>query len=274
MGCTARDWFPNACLGVDTAKWQNPSVPWQALLDTGLFRFASIKWWHGPWRGDASTQACAEQQHREAKEAGFLVGRYAWWLPDQSAKDQAEAWTYVGWPSDELSLLLDFEQPDAKKGLVTLASAEELVSRIVDKTGVFPMIYSGKWWADQWLAKESAVLSQCRYWHAAYPNIQSKGTQYKEALEEWLSMQAPALPKIWESSVPIGWQADGDHGLVLPNGVDVDIDIADWEEIRKYAPNFGPVVPSLERYAPTNALTLDEEIQSLANAEAKKDGVV
>jgi hypothetical protein len=86
-------------------------------------------------------------------------------------------------------------------------------------------------------------------------------------------MKAPVLPVIWDDVVPIGWQADGDHGLVLPNGVDVDIDIADWDEIRRYAPNFGPVTPSLERYKndrDDSVVTDDEVVASLWDATIKK----
>jgi hypothetical protein len=84
-------------------------------------------------------------------------------------------------------------------------------------------------------------------------------------------MKAPKLPVIWDNVVPVGWQADGDHGLLLPNNVDVDIDIADWDEIRRYAPNFGPKIHTLESYKPDEVITDDEVVASLFDSKKRPD---
>lgn len=267
-----RDLLTDPAIGFDVAHFQGASVPWQAARDLGA-KWVVVKWWHGPWRNQP---AVAEQQYREAKAAGLLVGRYAWWLPQQDADAQILAWCATSDDSD-LPLTIDVEEPSAAHGPATLAALERIVTRVEQFTGRKPIIYSGAWYADAWLGTSSPILAACPYWHAAYPRKAAKGTDYAGALAEWLEQTAPTLPRIWASSRPVAWQLDGTDdatgtgALRLPNGVDVDVNIGDWAALTALVPAYhrdtdpapwDPTPPAL-RLSPTEVPSLEQVLQEL-----------
>lgn len=249
MSACLRDWFDAPVLAIDVARYQHAKVPWPELYAAG-FRFAVIKWWHAQWRGDAATRAIAEQQIREAEAAGFIVGKYAWWDPRQPEGAQVDAWTAEPWDDHHLPLMIDAEEPGAAKGVATREALERIVLEIERRTGRKPMIYSGTWWADQWMPGDSPILAACPYVHAAYPGKRASGTQYAEALAELLDKPAPTLPRIWRGQRPVMAQVDGDGGLVLPNGTDTDVDIADEPRLRALVPAIRDTSPGLA-WSPT-----------------------
>jgi len=268
-----KDLVSDPAIGFDVAHFQGASIPWRAARDLGA-KWVVIKWWHGPWRNQP---AVAEQQYREAKAAGLLVGRYAWWVPGQSVETQIDAWTSQPWDDADLPLTIDLEDPNAPKGPACLSACEHIVTALEQRTGRKPIVYSGEWWARDWLGSSSAALAACPYWHAAYPRKAAKGTDYAGALAEWLEQTAPTLPRIWASSRPVAWQLDGTDdasgtgALRLPNGVDVDVDLGDWAALTALVPThrdtdpgtpFDPTPPAL-RLSPTEVPSLEQVLQEL-----------
>lgn len=251
-----RDLVSDPCTMLDVAHFQGAAIPWAKCAELGV-RAVVIKWWHGPWRNQPLV---AEQQYREAKAAGLLVGRYAWWVPGQSVDVQIDAWTSTPWADDDLPLAIDLEDPAAPKGPACLAACVRIVEECERRTGRKPLIYSGAWWADAWLGTVATALARCPYWHAAYPRKAAKGTDYSGAVSEWLAQDAPRLPAIWAAERPVAWQLDGTDdatgtgGLRLPNGVDVDVNLADWSALTALVPSLrhtdpAPAPPSPE-YGP------------------------
>ena len=267
-----RDLVTDPCAMLDVAHFQGASIPWEECAALGI-RAVVIKWWHGPWRNQP---AVAQQQYREAKAAGLLVGRYAWWVPNASVDAQIAAWLSDPWPDEDLPLCIDMEDPALPKGPATLAAAVRIVEALEHATGRAPIIYSGSWWADAWLGARSPELARCPYWHAAYPRKAAKGTDYAGAVAEWLAQDAPRLPAIWAAETPIAWQLDGTDdatgtgALRLPNGVDVDVNLADLSALRRLVPThrdtdpapFDPTPPAL-RLSPTEVPSLEQVLQEL-----------
>ena len=267
-----RDLVTDPCAMLDVAHFQGAMIPWEECAALGI-RAVVIKWWHGPWRNQP---AVAQQQYREAKAAGLIVGRYAWWVPNASVDAQITAWLSDPWPEDDLPLTIDMEDPGLPKGPATLAAAVRIVEALEQATGRAPIVYSGAWWADSWLGTRSPELARCPYWHAAYPRKAAKGTDYAGAMAEWLAQDAPRLPAIWAEECPIAWQLDGTDdatgtgALRLPNGVDVDVNLADLTLLRRLVPThrdtdpapFDPTPPAL-RLQPTEVPSLEQVLQSL-----------
>lgn len=269
-----KDLVAEPCIVLDVAHFQGAAIPWDACKALGV-RAVIIKWWHGPWRNNP---AVAEQQYREAKAAGLLVGRYAWWVPSAGIDRQIAAWTSDDWPDDDLPLSIDLEDPSAPKGPVTLHDCERLVLG-VEAAKRTPIQYSGGWWADPYLGHASEVLASRPYWHAAYPRKAAKGSDYAGALAEWLEQTAPTLPRIWANSRPVAWQLDGTDdatgtgALRLPNGVDVDVNIGDWAALTALVPAYhrdtdpapwDPTPPAL-RLHPDEVPALEDVLASLAD---------
>jgi len=88
-----------------------------------------------------------------------------------------------------------------------------------------PLLYTGKWfWAGSvGVGVDSAEAASYPLWHAQYPSTRRDTRPYRDAVAGLPADPAIALP--WESRglKEAIWQFDGDGGLYLPNGVDVDV---------------------------------------------------
>ena len=280
-----REWFSKPTLGIDCSRWQTPNIPWKKLREAG-FRFAIIKFFHGPWGGDAETRACAERQYKGAKDEGFLVGPYGWWEKSGSPSildERINAWTKEMPLDDDLPLMIDCEEKSLPQNVQTRLDGEYLFRKYRERTGRDAICYSGSWWADLWMPGSSELLREIPYAHAAYPSIHASGTDYEGALKEWLAMEQPELPILWRGKRPLMWQADGDRGLVLPlednapkgtPHVDVDVDLADWDDLCALVPalrnlavqepfDWRKPAPALRPFSPSEVATAEEVIAGL-----------
>ena len=254
---TLGDLIVEPALGIDVARWQNEVIPYRASADLGI-RFVSVKFWHGPWRGDAPTRAAAERQYKDAKNEGLLAGQYAWWIPSHNWEEQVAAWCAVT-SDDDLPLSIDCEENPTNKAQARL-DLIAINNRCKQLTGRSPIIYGGRYWIDQWIGTdESEELAESPLWLPAYPRKAARDTNYAGALAEWLLAKAPGEPAIWKDQVAVAWQLDGSDdntgtgALRLPNGIDVDVDLADWVRLSALVPALSrlrtPVSPTLAEYA-------------------------
>lgn len=226
-------------IGVDVSHWQGTAIDWAALRAAGV-GWAVVKAWHG--RSVVNSWA---QQFAGAARAGVeLVGRYAWWLPDADLSMQVGAWT--GGPfgrgdgRGELPLTIDVEEAGTRlRGRALLDPLEALVSRVADRIGQAPILYTGDWyWRDFLGDLDSPIVAACPLWLAAYPRKSTGGTRYREAVAEVCGGALPRVPRPWADRglAPVAWQFDGDRGLVLPTtGADVDINTAAGAQLRALA---------------------------------------
>lgn len=221
-------------LGYDLAHWQGRVIPWADAKALGI-RWAVAKTWHG--RGEVASQL---EQLEGARVATIeIVGRYGWMLPDADLNAQVAAWTSMVRARDELPLAIDFEEPcTAARGQSLIARLEHCIEAVSDRIGQRPIIYTGAWyWTGYALNLDSQIVAECPLWLAAYPRKAASGTRYQEAVAEVCGGVMPSVPRPWKDRgiEPIAWQFDGDKGLLLANGVDVDVNTAAWSRLRALA---------------------------------------
>jgi len=224
----------NACtdpaIGLDVSHWQGRIIPWAEARAAGV-QWAVAKAFHG--RGVVGGHL---EQLEGARVAGVEpIGRYAWMLPDSDLDMQIGAWCATALGRGELPLTIDFEEPStAARGRALIARLEHVIERVSDRLGRRPIVYTGQWyWQGYCQGLDSQLVAECPLWLAAYPRKAATGTRYREAVAEVCGGVMPAIPRPWADRKiePVMWQFDGDHGLTLPGGVDVDVNTAAWTEL-------------------------------------------
>lgn len=234
----------NACsdpaIGLDVSHYQGIKMPMPQAIALGV-QWLIAKTWHG-----AGYSSANEPQLAQAEAAGLeVVGRYAWLLPDGDVASQANKWSAVPNKPGWLPLTIDFEEPATKqRGKALITTLERAIEIYSDKNGHRPIVYTGNWyWVRYCDNIDSEIAASCPLHLAAYPHKQVGGTRYREAAEEVCGGVMPAVPVPWKNRGidPVSWQFDGDRGLYLPNGVDVDVNVAAWSILKQLA---GLNVPS------------------------------
>lgn len=198
---------------VDIAGWQGAKPSFAALAAAGV-RAAIIKSWHGSYVPPVSLA-----QVDDSVAAGLWLGRYGW-LMSSGKPSQVDSWI----DDCPLGVWMDAEE----RGL-THAFVHEAVERLSDKHGRRPGMYLGSYFWDEMcggVGHECDVCGDCDLWLPAYPGKRTGGTAYQEAAAEVCAGKAPRLPVPWREKGAMIWQFDGDKGLVMPDGVDVDVNTA------------------------------------------------
>jgi hypothetical protein len=224
----------NPAIVLDVAHWQGAD-PFVGTKDKGV-RAALIKRYHG-----RASLAVYQTQVESAKRAGLeLLGDYAWLVPNLMPVDlQVDAWAK---PVDgSMGFWIDWEDPDTKlRGRPLVSILERAIEIKSDKDGRRPVIYTGSWyWGNKpgdgsfCEGMDSEIVASCPLHLAAYPRKSNVGTRYTDAVAEVCAGIMPAIPLPWAKRClqPLLWQFDGDKGLVLPSGVDVDVNVADWARL-------------------------------------------
>lgn len=253
----------NRALGVDVSHWQGTTnIDWAAMRELEL-EWVIAKAWHG-----THALSTDDVQLGQARAHKFLTGRYAWLLPKVSIADQVNR--YDAPEADSLPVTFDWEEPDVPfKGAPLVALLEDAIKRYSDRVGALPIIYTGEWyWADHCGNVDSQIVAECPLWFAAYPRLRNAvGTRYREASDEVCNGIAPRIPRPWRERdlTPTFWQFDGDKGLVLPGGGDVDVNIASRGRIARLVPTLAPkIVPTLEAERPEESMSREELLELLA----------
>lgn len=220
-------------IGYDLAHWQGKKIPFADTRALGI-EWAIAKCWHG--RGVVTS---GDLQLTDAQLSGISTwGRYAWALPDEDLDMQVGAWCRLALVPGELPRTIDWEHPDTKRrGAALVKRGEYLIEKASDRHGVRPIIYTGDWYwrgfcgdgaSARFGGLDSQIFAECPLWLAAYPRKQATGTRYQDAVAEVCGGVMPGVPRPWRDRgiEPLLWQFDGDKGLYLPNGVDVDVNVA------------------------------------------------
>lgn len=131
-------------------------------------------------------------RRNRALENGLLWGAYHFGTKGNVAV-QVDHFLDTVRPDKEDMLVLDFE-PNGKSSTMTLSEAEDFVTRVRQKTGRFPGLYSGQSFLREKLGNNTVtVLKECFLWMARY------------------SDQLPVVPPAWKTFT--FWQyTDGSKG--------------------------------------------------------------
>lgn len=215
---------------LDIAHWQGSKIPWSDARALGV-RGVIAKTWHGA----GVVKSNVEQLETARAAAMPLLGRYGWFLPDSDLKAQVAAWTSIARASDEIVLTIDHEEPGTQlRGRELVNRLEFVIEAASDKLGERPVVYTGEWYWKGFCGDiDSQIVAECPLHLAAYPQKSAMGTRYQEAVAEVCGGIMPRVPRPWRDRgiEPISWQFDGDRGLYLPHGVDVDVNVVAWERL-------------------------------------------
>jgi GH25 family lysozyme M1 (1,4-beta-N-acetylmuramidase) len=131
--------------GIDVSKWQG-DVNWRAVADDGI-KYAIVRVSDGTGYRDEYFDA----NWRETRENGILRGVYQFFRPGQDAIAQADLLVdRMGelQPGD-LPPVIDVEDTDDQSRAVVVDKIRQWIQRVEGRTGVRPMIYTGKYfWQD------------------------------------------------------------------------------------------------------------------------------
>lgn len=220
-------------IGIDASRWQGV-LPASQLFDAGI-HFAIVKATHG-----LGTNPDVQFVQSFRALLGYPIARSAYhWLTDADPVKQAEHFVRVveaaGYRDDDLMLAVDFEEPStALRGGALLRHLLACLRRVRQLTGG-GMMYSGRWYLDQFVALEDGPeveeLLTYPYWHAEYPRTAIRDRRACGIDPPVLA--APHLPAAWakRGRAQALWQFDGDGGCLLPNGVDADFNRFDGDPL-------------------------------------------
>jgi MYXO-CTERM domain-containing protein len=159
--------------GVDVSSWQG-SINWSAVAHAGI-RYAIVRIGDGTYHDpDFATNWAG------VHNAGLIRGAYQYFEPGDDPVVQANiviaAVGHLG-PGD-LPVTLDVEKPNPGVSPATYAARiQTWVDHVTAGTGRAPMIYTGKYYWDPYVA--SSAFTNLPLWHAQYttascPNIDDR----------------------------------------------------------------------------------------------------
>jgi lysozyme len=150
--------------GIDISKWQG-TINWNAVRNAGT-TFAFCK----ATEGLNYTDPNFATNWPAIKSAGIIRGAYHFGRPGVDAIAQADHFVNTVKPiKGDLPLVLDFEAYDNKTPSQVWTWAQKFVSRVKDRIGKPPIIYTGFYfWKDR--AGNPTSSMGCPLWLAAYQN--------------------------------------------------------------------------------------------------------
>ena len=206
-------------IGVDLSKW-NGVIDYTTFAPAGI-EFVYIKCANGAGGVDPLFKA-----NWQASKGVIPRGAYLWFT-DEDPFAQADHIIKVlqdAGDMGELSIAVDFEEPSTKyRGTVLLDRLRICLARIHAVTGRPPKLYTGNWYWQGYVGLDAQdIVEAYPLWLAQYPRLHIDNPRQ-------CGVDPPVLPKPncptpWATRAldPETWQFDGDHGCVLPSGVDAD----------------------------------------------------
>lgn len=238
-------WTP----GIDVAWPQGPNLDWPSIKSAGV-EFAICKATHGA--SPTGIDPTFARNRTECRKAGVSFGAYHWVEPAQDPIEQARKFVRVSGPMEpgDVGHALDVEDDDPTAGRPTVAPEKiiecvTICAREVTRlTGRKPLIYTGKWFS-AWRV-DSAEVATYPLWHAQYPSMKRDHRPFAEAIRSLPADPAIAAPWLKRGIKESIWQFDGDGGLFLPQGIDVDVNrmrssLADFIRSTYVSPALSPL---------------------------------
>jgi GH25 family lysozyme M1 (1,4-beta-N-acetylmuramidase)/LysM repeat protein len=236
--------------GIDVSYW-NAGIDWPKVRATGQ-RFVFIK----ATESTAYKDPTFDDNWFGAKSAGLLRGAYHFFRCNVDAKKQADSFIdYVKSFSDdgELPPVLDIETHDGQRRDKILPAARNWLDRVEAAFGKKPIIYSGKYFLQDYFSEAGggppAWAKDHALWLAQYPD------QYVPGLQ-------PFLPRGWFKWT--FWQYS-EKGRI--NGINANVDLnvfnGTLEELYEFA-GARPVMDSSQP-PPKHTVVAGDSFETIAN---------
>jgi GH25 family lysozyme M1 (1,4-beta-N-acetylmuramidase) len=207
-------------IGVDLARYQQ-KVDFPSLVVAGV-EFAFIK-----CAGGATWVDPKFKENWQASKGILPRGAYLWFTDEDPFLQADHVISALDAAGDrgELTIAVDFEWTDTKfRGQALLDRLRSCLARIHAVTGKPPILYTGNYYWVSWASNLDAqdIVEMYPLWLAQYPRLHIDNV--RECGTAPPVLPPPNCPKPWSSRnlKPLVWQFDGDHGCVLPNGIDAD----------------------------------------------------
>lgn len=207
-------------IGVDVARYQQ-KVDWAGLVVAGV-EFAWIKC--------AGAGTWIDPRFKENWQASKDVlprGAYIWFTDEDPFLQADHVIKVLDDAGDrgELTIAVDFEEPKTVyRGSVLLDRLRSCLARINAVTGRPPVLYTGNYYWQAWANDIDAqdIVEMYPLWLAQYPRVHISNV--RECGIHPPVLPPPNCPKPWRTRGldPLVWQFDGDHGCIMPNGIDAD----------------------------------------------------
>jgi lysozyme len=164
-------------LGIDVSHWQGV-IDWSKVSRAG-YRFAFCKATEATYYKDATYP----RNTNEAQANGLLAGAYHFFRPRYSGYAQAEWFLKYALPAPgDLIPVCDFEVADGVAPSIIRSRLREFYLRIEAELGVKPIMYSRKYFLDQYLPGPPSWCSDVLLWVANYTTaskpLMPKGWQF------------------------------------------------------------------------------------------------
>jgi lysozyme len=187
--------------GIDVSKWQG-TVTWSSVKSDGkVFAFARVN------HGLADVDGQFPTNWSAMKKAGVIRGPYQYFLPNESALDQAKLFVQKiaaagGLLDGDLPPVLDLEETGGKTAAEIVTAVDVWMKHVEAQTARRPILYTGSYfWDDH---KLGAKYSTVPLWTAHY------------------NVTCPLIPNAW--SAWTFWQHSS-SGVVKGITPKVDLDV-------------------------------------------------
>jgi len=223
---------------------ENEVTDWAAVAGAGIWGVI-----HKASQGASVRDPAYAARREAARAAGLLWGAYHWG-ENADVPTQVAHFLALAQPDADTLLALDWEWTErdgSKAATMTVAQAEAFVTLVHERTGRWPVLYTGDLGKERLPAHGSPILSQCQL---------------------WLSQYGPraVCPPGW--SKPWAWQFTGDsegpgpHAIpgVKGTGVDLSTYAGSRDELAaEWSGALEPVAAPVEATAPaeTEVVTIE-----------------
>jgi len=154
--------------GIDVSRWQE-DIDWPAVAGDG------IKWAIARAAYGTDKDTWFDQNWPAMKQAGLVRGAYQWFLPQNDPVEQAQFLLDTMGPlgPNDLPPVADVEDDGGQSAATVRARLHQWVDHIVSKTGRKPIIYSGKYFWQDYVGGDE--FTDLPYWIPNYsadcPNL-------------------------------------------------------------------------------------------------------
>jgi lysozyme len=179
--------------GVDLSKWQGATVDFSQIKSAGM-HYVFVK----ATQGATGVDPDYKRNVTSAREAGLLVGSYHFYMTNDTPEAQfANLSRHLSLQPGDLPPVVDIEVLSRNSLPDTAANLKRFLSLIESRYGIKPIIYSGEYFANQYLSG----FSQYPLWLAEY--VANKAPQMPLDWKQWTFWQYTQQGKVAGVAGPV-----------------------------------------------------------------------